>query len=103
MVKSTLLYPIPGTAGLQSLVYAFLAPLASKLPGDPVWQIVNYATDTFLIRWNDTGGPDDNHDDIMIMGQLTAVPIRGAAFIRWWAWDAGITSSPQRRSQSANV
>ena len=43
-----------------------------------MWNLTSTATDWFLIGLNDSGSPDDNHDDLMIIGHITAVPIPAA-------------------------
>jgi hypothetical protein len=69
----------------NSMVFSYVEP--GNLNG-PVstwtWRLVGFATDWFLAGFNDTGGPDDNHDDIMIIGHIVdtnvpgEIPIPGA-------------------------
>ena len=42
------------------------------------WSFSTSATDWFLVGFNDSGSNDDNHDDLMIIGNITAVPIPAA-------------------------
>ena len=92
--------PIPGQ-GQASLVYAFLD--AAPAGSGAVWKIVDYATNTFLIGWNDSGN-DDNHDDIMIVGRVSAIPIPGALpLFAGGLGMLGLLARRKRRSQLANV
>ena len=68
--------PDPATSH-YGLAFAFLGDLVQQNPTDPLWTIVSYPTDTFLVAWNDSGS-DDNHDDITIVGKLSVVPLPGA-------------------------
>lgn len=63
--------PTNGNLG-ASLVFAYLT-------GDAIagWTLTNVATDWFLFGFNDSGN-DDNHDDFMGVGHVSAVPLPAA-------------------------
>jgi hypothetical protein len=60
-------------SGVANFVFAYLEQVAPLS-----WNLVSFATDWFVIGWNDNGGPDDNHDDIMLVGHVTPVPVPAA-------------------------
>ena len=60
-------------SGLPNMLFTYLT-LTSPLH----WSFSTSPTDWFLVGFNDSGSPDDNHDDLMIIGNITAVPIPAA-------------------------
>lgn len=63
--------------GVASMVFSFLSnPTNASNLG--VWTLQAAANDWFMIGFNDNGGNDDNHDDIMVVGHVTPVPLPGA-------------------------
>jgi hypothetical protein len=59
--------------GLANMIFSYLTPLSATS-----WNLVSTATDWFLIGFNDIGSRDDNHDDMMIIGHIQAVPVPAA-------------------------
>jgi len=60
-------------SGLPNMLFSYLQFIS---PG--VWNLTSTATDWFLLGFNDSGSPDEDHDDLMIVGNITAVPIPAA-------------------------
>ena len=55
----------PGTSGVASLIFSYITPAYDPRTGlwTGMWDLTNNATNWFAFGLNDTGGPDDNHDD----------------------------------------
>jgi len=60
-------------SGLPNMLFSYL-----QFIGPGVWNLTSTATDWFLLGFNDSGSPDEDHDDLMIVGNITAVPIPAA-------------------------
>ena len=60
--------------GVASMVFSFLSDPSNL----GVWSLQAAASDWFMIGFNDNGGGDDNHDDIMVVGHVTPVPLPAA-------------------------
>ena len=55
----------PGTTGVASLIFSYITPNYDPLSGlwNGTWELTHNAGSWFAFALNDTGGPDDNHDD----------------------------------------
>ena len=67
--------PLNAAAGLgiANFVFAYLVQT-----GPAAWLLTSTPGDWFLLGWNDNGGPDDDHDDLMAIAHVTAVPVPAA-------------------------
>ena len=59
-------------SGLPNMLFSYLEQVVGG------WNLTSTATDWFLLGFNDSGSPDEDHDDLMIVGNITAVPIPAA-------------------------
>ena len=65
----------PGTNGVPSLIFSYINPVfdANNLFTGQ-WDLTHNATDWFAFGLNDTGGPDDNHDDYVGFALVSRSP-----------------------------
>jgi len=100
----------PSTSTRPSLVFSYIIPTSFTLSGDPLaWELSKLVTQWVLFAYNDTGGPDDDHDDyIGIMraygpdpGNPT-VPVPGAFALMGTilAGAGGVTAWRRRRAKA---
>lgn len=72
------LNPVPGQ-GIANLIYAYLTNVTLGPNGNFLSGTLSKdASDWFVFALNDNGGPDDNHDDFVGIGHVTATPIPAA-------------------------
>jgi hypothetical protein len=59
------------------------------------------ATDYFVAAFDDSGaGPDDNHDDFLVLGRVSQVPLPPAVFL-FLTGLAGVSWLGRRRGRAA--
>jgi len=63
----------PTNTGLPNMIFSYLDFL-----GGNRWNLTSTPTDWFLAGLNDSGSRDDNHDDMIIIGHVVAVPLPAA-------------------------
>ena len=83
-------------SGLPNMLFSYLQFIS---PG--VWNLTSTATDWFLLGFNDSGSPDEDHDDLMIIGHITAVPIPAALGL--FAVGLGLMGFLGRRKRQASA
>jgi hypothetical protein len=75
-----------------SLVFSYVTPTLDQ-QGNPLsWTLSKVLSDWILFAYNDTGGPDDNHDDfvgILRVNDLTPPPVNGQTPIPGAGWLLG--------------
>jgi hypothetical protein len=90
----------PPAPGVGSMMFAYVDPIFDNgvLVG---WNVsTNSESNWFAVGWDDPGSTNDNHDDLMVVGRVSPVPLPAAVWLFGSAL-LGIAGVGYRRNRNA--
>ncbi len=101
--------PAPGS-GIANLIFSYLTAAGTDKFGNPAFDLTasNDGNNWFVIALNDNGGPDDNHDDMVVFAHVVelpggpnTVPLPGALPLFGSVVGAGLIALRKRRKKTS--